>query len=756
MPGGLRESMLSANFANFFHGHAKPSSSASDGTSPTIEPKMHSMTLAINHKLIDPKSKTGEHLLLCCTVLLSYAHDWVDQSVLLNWLDVPQHCNSLADTAAVLRVSDGALLFVELEEGVTLQTRKILAQTLAERVKPVLVINNIDWALLDRPISTADLYQSIRNIVDDLNLHIATHAHANFPFAAVEICPENGNMILCACQQGWGFSITEWAQIYAGKLGVDAKKTAKRLWGDNYYNPSTRKWQSSDVNEQGLTLERSFNQFILDPIFQIRDAVMDKNEEKLATILEKLHIKLSRKERTLTGEVLFHAIMKEFVPFAPALLRTAVLHLPSPEVAQKYRVECIYEGGMDDEAALGIRDCDPSGPLVCSIFKAIPSGERGRFHYLCRVLSGTLSTGPKYRFIDPNRGGRIGGILMGVNGSLNSVPSCSAGNLCRILGIENLVLQNATITDGAETATLKRMWLLNSHFVQATVDVREVQDLPQLLSALKDLSRLNAGIETWTAETGEHVVAANSDSHLKICLEVFLSSYLELVLVDEGCQELNRLIAPVLIRKSGPFISYSETVRMESSSVVMTKSPNKRNRLYVKAMPLDSEAMKAIDSGVIKSHYDPQTRARVIAEQLNWSESAAKKIWCFGPDNAGPNVLVEDTRGVMYVQEIKGGCVAGFQWATREGVLAEENMRGVQFNIVDVAVCHHIDADLVILLMLSERCLAIIYDVAMVKFFLPVGVFAMVPFYSPILPSKSPSFLVTHSQLKLWLQLIIS
>lgn len=34
------------------------------------------------------------------------------------------------------------------------------------------------------------------------------------------------------------------------------------------------------------------------------------------------------------------------------------------------------------------------------------------------------------------------------------------------------------------------------------------------------------------------------------------------------------------------------------------------------------------------------------------------------------------TKGVQYLNEIKDSVVAGFQWATKEGVLAEENMRG--------------------------------------------------------------------------------
>lgn len=34
------------------------------------------------------------------------------------------------------------------------------------------------------------------------------------------------------------------------------------------------------------------------------------------------------------------------------------------------------------------------------------------------------------------------------------------------------------------------------------------------------------------------------------------------------------------------------------------------------------------------------------------------------------------TKGVQYLNEIKDSVVAGFQWATKEGVLCEENMRG--------------------------------------------------------------------------------
>ncbi len=49
----------------------------------------------------------------------------------------------------------------------------------------------------------------------------------------------------------------------------------------------------------------------------------------------------------------------KFLPSGEALLEMIVINLPSPLTAQRYRVETLYEGPMDDESAIGIRDCDP-------------------------------------------------------------------------------------------------------------------------------------------------------------------------------------------------------------------------------------------------------------------------------------------------------------------------------------------------------------------------------------------------------------
>ena len=103
-------------------------------------------------------------------------------------------------------------------------------------------------------------------------------------------------------------------------------------------------------------------------------------------------------------------------------------------------------------------------------------------------------------------------------------------------------------------------------------------------------------------------------------------------------------------------------------------------------MPIDEELTLAIESGKVSSRDDYKLRARLLADEFGWDVTDARKIWCFGPDTTGPNMLVDVTKGVQYLNEIKDSCVAAFQWATKEGVCCEENMRGVRFNVLDVTV----------------------------------------------------------------------
>merc|ERR1711944_148930 len=148
--------------------------------------------------------------------------------------------------------------------------------------------------------------------------------------------------------------------------------------------------------------------------------------------------------------------------------------------------------------------------------------------------------------------------------------------------------------------------------------------------------------------------------------------------------------AGIPLRKSDPVVSYRETVSEESDRMCLSKSPNKHNRLFMKCAPFPDGLAEDIEAGEVAPRQELKERARILADKYEYDITEARKIWCFGPDTTGPNIVIDATKGVQYLNEIKDSVVAGFQWATKEGVLCDENMRGVRFNIYDVTL--HTDA----------------------------------------------------------------
>lgn len=599
-------------------------------------------------------------------------------SFLINLIDSPGHVDFSSEVTAALRLTDGALVVVDCVSGVCVQTETVLRQAVGERIRPVLFMNKMDLALLTLQLDKEDLYQTFCRIVESINVIIATYGEDGGPMGDVMVDPAKGTVGFGSGLHGWAFTLKQFAEMYSSKFKIEESKLMGRLWGDQFYSPTDKKWATQ--NQAGY--QRGFTTYILDPIYKVFETCMKKPKEDSLALCEKLNIKLTSEDKENNDKQLLKVIMRKWLPAAEALLQMITIHLPSPVTAQKYRTELLYEGPIDDESAIGMKNCDPKGPLMMYISKMVPTSDKGRFYAFGRVFSGVVATGMKARIMGPNYvpGKKddlyvknIQRTVLMMGRYVEPIEDVPCGNICGLVGVDQFLVKTGTISTFEDAHNLRVMKFSVSPVVRVAVECKNPADLPKLVEGLKRLAKSDPMVQCSIEESGQHIIAGAGELHLEICLK-----------------DLEEDHAQIPIKVSDPVVSYRETVSEESDQVCLSKSPNKHNRLYMKAVPMPDGLAEDIDSGKITPSQEMKERARYLAETYGYDPTEARKIWCFGPEGTGSNIVVDCTKAVQYLNEIKDSVVAGFQWASKEGVLCEENMRGIRFNVLDVTL--HADA----------------------------------------------------------------
>lgn len=589
---------------------------------------------------------------------------------LINLIDSPGHVDFSSEVTAALRVTDGALVVVDCVSGVCVQTETVLRQAIGERIKPILFMNKMDRALLELQLDPEKLFQTFRRIVENVNVIIATYGDDNGPMGPISVDPSIGNVGFGSGLHGWAFTLKQFAEMYAEKFGVQVSKLMKNLWGDRFYDATTKKWSSTPSGTRG------FNQFVLEPIFKVFNTIMSNNRDQIKALIEKLSIKLDWDEEDLEGKPLLKAVMRKWLPAGDTMLQMIAFHLPSPVTSQKYRMEMLYEGPKDDVIAQAIQNCDVTGPLMMYVSKMVPTLDKGRFYAFGRVFSGTVATGMKVRIQGPKYvpGKKedlyeksIQRTVLMMGKFVEAIEDVPCGNICGLVGVDQYLVKGGTITTHKDAHNLRVMKFSVSPVVRVAVEAKNPADLPKLVEGLKRLAKSDPMVQCIFEDSGQHIIAGAGELHLEICLKDLEE--------DHAC---------VPIKKSDPVVSYRETVLTKSSQICLAKSANKHNRLHCSAEPLPDGLTDEIDSGSVDVR--DARKVKTLLEQYKYSNQDVKKIWCFGPDGAGPNLLMDSTKGVQYLNDIKDPIMAGFNWVTREGVLSEENVRGVRFDIHDATV----------------------------------------------------------------------
>lgn len=632
------------------------------------------------------------------------------QGYLINLIDSPGHVDFSSEVTAALRVTDGALVVVDYVEGVCVQTETVLRQALAEKIKPVLMVNKIDRGILELQAEGEDMYQQFLRVIESVNVIISTYENAQelaelhakesegegdqdkkeeskvekHVIGELQVDPTKATVAFGSGLMGWAFTLTKFARIYSQKFKVDQEKMMEKLWGDNYFDAPAKKWKKHSSPDEGTEpLQRCFVQFIMDPIVKLSNAIMENKKERVWKMLKGLNITIKETDKEKQGKELLKLIFQKWLNAADALLEMIVMRLPSPRQAQGYRVDYLYEGPMDDECACAIRNCDQDGPLMVFISKMIPTNDKGRFYAFGRVFSGIVKSGEKVRIMGPNYtpGSKtdlniknIQRTVIMMGGKVEQVPDVPCGNTVGLVGIDQYLMKQGTLSTSEVAHNIRVMKYSVSPVVRVAVEAKNASDLPKLVEGLKRLSKSDPLVQCQTTESGEHIIAGCGELHIEICLKDLEEDY-----------------AKVPIIKSNPVVSYKETVTVEEKSdACLAKSPNKHNRILIESMQLGNELADEIEEEKLGPKTDVKQRNKRLVDEYGWNPDECKKIWFFGPDNMGPNMLVDVTKATQYLNEIKDSMGNAFQWVTKEAPLTDENMRGVRLNIVDVTL--HADA----------------------------------------------------------------
>lgn len=357
--------------------------------------------------------------------------------------------------------------------------------------------------------------------------------------------------------------------------------------------------------------------------------------------------------------------MHKFLPLAQTLIDMTVIHLPSPVNSQQFRLDRFYKGEMNDETACSILACNKVHPCIGLVFKTVPTVSG--FVGICRVFSGSIRSGGDLFVSDSTYENTPGNsalvntkkiqvsFLSSTNRTAENVP---CGHICVVTGISKDIVHSGILTDMNVPVCFTFSKPSGFLPIQVLVEPKNPVNLPKLIDALRLLSKEIIDYSTDTDINGSLVLHAKEELQLDSAMKS---------LVDFCGFEISF---------GTPTVSLCETVT-SVSEICTTLSPNKHNRLFMKALPLEHELYEAIEEYNRNPHhlnlvphqkrsfniFQTEKALKRLSEYTSWDQEYTSRIWHFEPTGA---ILVDLSTHVPNVKEIRESIATGFQVCSRK------------------------------------------------------------------------------------------
>lgn len=650
------------------------------------------------------------------------------KSYLFNFIDTPGHVNFSDEVTAALRLCDAAILVVDVVEGVMVQTERLIKHAVHQGLPLLLVLNKMDRLILELKLPPDEAYYKLRHTIDQVNEVLSlcgpvkrASSSGTSTTETLRVSPELGNVCFASGQMGFCFSLESFAKVYSdfytnGELSPEA--FGKRLWGDIYFNPKDRTFQKKPPSSSNKTSKRTFVEFIMEPLYKLFSEIVAPDEKTLPSTLGSVGIHFKKEHLSLDVQPLLKLILSSFFGPPTSFIDMVVKHAPNPIQAAPTKTESTYTGRQDGKLASVMRKCDEKGRLMINISKLYPKEDCSGFDAFGRVLSGTLKAGMRVKVLGQNYSQddeedmsiQVVEALYVYNSRYSmEVNEVRAGNWVLIEGVDSSILKTATITtleappqpkvhrqkqhqprqqveiasdDDSEdeeeeeepVEIFKPLSFNTLSVVKVAVEPLNPSELPKLLDALRKINKTYPLAQTKVEESGEHVILGTGEI------------YLDCILHD-----LRHMYAEIEIKVADPVVSFCETVVETSSIKCFAATPNRENKLTMTAEPLEKGLSVDIENGKIQLKWDNKREVSdFFQKNYQWDLLASRSIWAFGPENNGPNILLDDTLPTevdkSLVNSVREYIVQGFQWGSREGPLCEEPIRNVKFKLLDAHI----------------------------------------------------------------------
>jgi elongation factor 2 len=358
------------------------------------------------------------------------------------------------------------------------------------------------------------------------------------------------------------------------------------------------------------------------------------------------------------------SILKDKSPLSDVVLNMVAQHFPSPLDAQPSRIPRIWRGEEDSTAAIQMRGVDREGDVVLMVTDISIDPHAGEIA-TGRLFSGTIERGQELYVSGTAGANRVQSVGIFMGGDREEVSIVPAGNIAAVTGLKDAIA--GSTVSALEMLAFESIDHISEPVITQSIEANSMDDLPKLIRVLQQVSKEDPTLKVTINEaTGEHLISGQGELHLEVITDRIARNH------------------GVKVNTGQPIVVYRESPRRLSREVEGV-SPNRHNKFYITVELLSDVITDKIKQNEITMD-SPELERRELLMELGMDKASAQNVKTI----IGPNIIIDQTKGIQYLNETMELVLEGFEEALVEGSLAREPVQGALIRLLDVKL--HEDA----------------------------------------------------------------